>query len=231
MKRSNKNELLDQLEAYVIVAEQAPVRGKLKKLDAHGAVIILPDDEISEESLEGTVELNFLSSPMNQDITTRAVLRNLQKEDGRFACHFEFKKSSDDLKDIKAALGRYMNRRKCLRVKPHNFERVKVKLEWEEGKTEGRMSDISITGMGIEVDRQNAVRMGIPQYINLYFKLPDCETPIRLAASIAYSKPNGSRIHYGVKFEWGKTLDFYRHEEAIAAYVNCREKGLLLYPV
>jgi len=216
------------LEVSLILSSRKSLPGELINMSIDGSAVFFPANDCPDLTPNERVKLKFVMTQTKKSITIDAIVKDSCTAGERKLCRFQFAEPASFVQELDPSLWEYFNRRQGFRVEPERVEPIEVMLEWRDGFAQGRIIDISTTGMGLEVDPELARALGHGDRLTLSFRLPGSEIPLKLAGNIVHGKPKGENTHCGIRFDWSwsKTDDFELQESVIGAYLMRRHREI-----
>lgn len=214
------------LEVRLIVSRRKPLLGELINMSLDGSAVFFPANECPDLTTNERVKLKFAIAQSKKSVMIDAIVKDSCTAGERKLCRFQFEEPAGFIRELDPALWEYFNRRQGFRVEPNAIEPIEVMLEWRSGFAQGRIIDISTTGMGLEVDPEILRALGHSHRLTLSFKLPGSEIPLKLVGTIIYRKSKGEDPQCGIRFDWDwrKTDNFELQESVIGAYLMRRHQ-------
>jgi hypothetical protein len=125
--------------------------GNIFNTSMNGAGIDFDPQKFPDFALNERVKLQITMTQSKKIIMVDATLINLRRTSEEAICRFKFADPSSLAKNLDISLMSYFNRREAFRVKPDIHEPIVVDIEWKDGSTQGRVIDISQSGMGLGI--------------------------------------------------------------------------------
>ena len=170
-----------------------------------------------------------LTSQRSQILDIRAVVRNLVVDANTKSvrCGFEFDRRIEVDSPLYEAIRTLANRRAAQRIAPSRQEEMTIVLRTAEGTAaEGRIKDISDTGVGIIVGGAlESDTIGLDS-IALSFHLPTEDHDTTLTGQIRHQETQHDQTIVGVEFD-DESEDFKDHRKEIVRYLMQRQRELL----
>jgi hypothetical protein len=201
--------------------------GAIFNTSMNGAAIAFDPQRFPNFALNERVKLQLSMTPSKKIIMVDATLKHLRNANNNVICRFQFADPSSLAKNLDISLMSYFNRREAYRVKPDINEPIEVDVEWNDGSTQGRVIDISLTGMGLGVTPEVTEIPGYPEPVTLSFRLPISEKTVMIVGTTVHPRPSGKIILYGIKYDWGQTENSYQQESVITSYVIYRQREII----
>ena len=92
---------------------------------------------------------------------------------------------------------------------------------------QGRVIDLSITGIGLEVHNKDAQKLKYSDRLVLSFQLPGCTELFNITGVVSYKKPLEGNVRCGIKFDWSRTENFVYQEMSISRYIINHQQLML----
>lgn len=233
-RNGNKPESVGDVRLDIILADGALLPCDIEYMDREGGSLSFPEG--SHPELSRRVRFKFLIDNRSKELVTDAVILESDTVKGKRLCQFRF----SDMIDLETALGpgafSRFNRRRAFRVVPGAHDKIKVALTWGETGSSGRLTDISVTGMGIgitvdgiTVDLAPEVggALGPLDRLALSFQLPGCDTRLRMMGIVRNRNLRSKNICYGIDFEWDPSDESQRQAETVRSYVMQQQRSML----
>ena len=125
--------------------------GNIFNTSMNGAAIGFDPQKLPNFDLNERVKLQLTMTQSKKIIMVDATLKHLKNANDNVICRFQFADPSSLAKNLDISLMSYFNRREAFRVKPDINEPIVVDIEWNDGSTQGRVIDISQSGMGLGI--------------------------------------------------------------------------------
>ena len=100
-------------------------------------------------------------------------------------------------------------------------------VDWNGGSTQGRVIDISLTGMGLGIKPELPEIPVNSEPFTLSFELPVSEKALMIKGTTVNPRPSGKIMLYGIKYEWSRTENSYQQESMIKDYVIYRQREII----
>ena len=211
------------IKVRLVLSGQHYLTGNLANISMDGAAVFFPAKDCPDLSHSDKIRLEISISqdkktlPIETRVVGSSTVGDLILYRFRFASLDAFADAQDH------TFWRLLNRRISFRVAPAPGFPIIVYLAWETGSVPGRMTNISPAGIGISVEPELIHAPGPPNLLNVLFRLPKCEFPLRMTGIVPYHNRSGERVHYGIRFVRDNTVAYHQKEAAIAAYVMRRQ--------
>jgi len=166
------------------------------------------------------VELVFWGAEVQEPMPLRARVTDCSQHGNRFRYHFQFEPGAID-----ALLSGALNRRRAMRIRPDDGTPVRVLVQGSRQSVEGVLQDISDTGAGILICREDEAALFEDWKLTLVLRLSEDEEPLVLIGDVRYRRLQGSQLHYGIEFDHQNTTDFELQSARIRAYVESQRFG------
>jgi c-di-GMP-binding flagellar brake protein YcgR len=214
-------------ELSLILPDGRDLSGLLKNISLDGAAILFPSDKCPIFKPKEKVRLKLTTIKNSKSIPITAIAVGFKQGKEMTLCRFYFLRANNLAQKLEPSLFVYFNRRQAVRVRAPVDEPVEVDLMWSGGYIEARMIDISITGIGLEVDPDEVEILDLPVEVTVSFQLPGFKTFL-LSGTALHRMEVGKTLKYGIKFDWEQTEDIERQQDDLEAYVLERQKEMRL---
>jgi len=223
-----ERESLGALAVGLVLSSRKSLPGELINMSLDGSAVFFPGNKCPDLTPNERVKLKFVMTQRKKSITIDAIVKDSCTAAERKLCRFQFAEPASFVQELDPSLWKYFNRRQGFRIEPDGVEPIEVMLEWHGGFAQGRIIDISTTGMGLEVDPELARALGQADRLTVSFQLPGSEMPLKLVGNTMYRKPKGQNSHCGIRFDWSwsKTDNFELQESVIGAYLMRRQREI-----
>ena len=233
-RNGNKPEPVGDVRLSIILAGDGLLPCDIEYVDKEGGSLSFPEE--SHLYLSRRVRFKFSTDDRSKELTMDAIILESRVVKGRRVCQFRFA----DVVDFEAtfgpgAFGRF-NRRRAFRVVPGDRDKIEIELTWGEKGSSGRLADISVTGMGIGITVDGITVDLAPEVggtlvpldrLTLSFRLPGCDTRMRIMGIVRNRNLKSKSICYGVDFEWGQSDESQQQAEAVRGYVMRQQRSML----
>jgi c-di-GMP-binding flagellar brake protein YcgR len=119
------------------------------------------------------------------------------------------------------------NRRQTFRVRPNPRSPLSVILQKEGGSEEGQVIDISLGGIGIQLESLVAETLLESESIMLSLPIPGYDVPMRIQGAIRYLKKERESHRVGIAFSSVRDESFVEKEKAVSRYVLTRQREII----
>lgn len=215
------------LQFNLVLPGRELLPGAIFNTSMNGAAIAFEPQRLPNLALNERVRLQLTMTQSKKIIMVDATLKHLKNANDNVICRFQFADPSSLAKNLDISLMSYFNRREAYRVKPDINEPIEVDVEWNGGSTQGRVIDISLTGMGLGVKPELTEIPSYPEPVTLSFRLPVSEKTVMIVGTTVHPRPSGKIILYGIKYDWGQTENSYQQESVITSYVIFRQREII----
>ena len=215
------------LQFNLVLPGRELLPGAIVNTSMNGAAIAFDPQRFPHLALNERVKLQLEMPQFKKIIMVDATLKHLKNANNNIICRFQFADPSSLAKNIDISLMSYFNRREAFRVKPDINEPIEVDVDWNEGSTQGRVIDISLTGMGLGIKPELPEIPVNSEPFTLSFELPVSEKALMIKGTTVNPRPSGKIILYGIKYEWSKTENSYHQESMIKDYVIYRQREII----
>ena len=137
------------VEVGLVFSRQKVVPGDPVNLNLDGSALIFPAHQCPDLTPNEKVKLQFVMTQTKKRILINAMVKDTCTAGKRRLCRFQFAEPDRLLQELGPSLYDYFNRREDLRIKPDESEPIQVLLEWHSGFAQGRIIDVSTTGIGL----------------------------------------------------------------------------------
>jgi len=223
----NKAKDFSPFQFNLVLPGRELLPGAIFNTSMHGATIAFDPQRLPNIALNERVKLQLTTTQSKKIIMVDATLKHLKNANDNVICRFQFADPSSLAKNLDISLMSYFNRREAFRVKPDINEPIVVDIEWGDGSTQGRVVDISQTGMGLGIKPEVTKMPGHPEQVILSFRLPTSKKTIKIVGTTVYPRPSRKIILYGIKYDFGQTENSYQQESAITSYVIYRQREII----
>ncbi len=162
------------------------------------------------------------------DITAevRNFVHDPASEISRCGLKFDYTTRRDSV--LFRALSTIANQRNAARIEPDNDEPVTIALKTPEGiQSEGKITDISASGVGIVISgKLEDSNLGLDT-IGLSFSLPDDEEDVDLSGTIRHRKLDFESTWVGIEFDHEEETRTDMEQKKILRYIMKRQRELL----
>jgi hypothetical protein len=211
----------------MVLPGRALLPGAIFNTSMNGAAIAFDPQRLPDLALNERVKLQLTMTESEKIIMVDATLKHLKHANNNVICRFQFADPSSLAKSLDISLMSYFNRREAFRVKPDINEPIGVDVEWNGGSTQGRVIDISITGMGLGVKPEATEIPRRPEPVTLSFRLPISEKTLTIVGTTVHPRPLRKIILYGIKYDWNQTENPFQQETVITSYVIYRQREII----
>ena len=244
-----KSEPAGDVRLSIILAGDELLPCDIEYMDKEGGRLSFPEE--SSLHLSRRVRFKFSTDNGSKELTMDAIVLESRVMEGRRVCQFRFAGGVD----VEAALGpgafSRFNRRRGFRVVPDGRDRIEIELTWGETNISGRLADISVAGMGIDVT-VDGITVDLPSEVGETlvpldrvtlsfklpgsdmplemlgsFKLPGSDTPLKMLGTVRNRNLKGKNICYGIDFEWDPSDESQRQAKAVRSYVMRLQRSML----
>ena len=233
-RTGNKPEPADGVRLGIILAGDEFLPCGIEYLDGEGGSLSFPEER--HLYLNRRVRFKFDTDNRSKELDIDAIILKSSTVKGRRVCQFRFA----DVVDLETTLGpgafSRFNRRRAFRVVPSTRDKIEIELTWGETGSSGRLSDISVTGMGIgitvdgiavDLDPEIGVILGQLDRLALSFQLPGCDTRLRMMGIIRNRNLKNKNFRYGIDFEWDQSDKSRQQAEVVRGYVMQQQQSML----
>lgn len=196
--------------------------GNLVDVSAHGARVSFPPGYDPSLSVEDVVEATIQSLSHGVLRLDARVVHAAPSDQGGVLYGLEFLDPEQALSDLNPFYARLFNRRAAPRVRPSLDRRVTATLSWEGGEAQARVSELSVTGMGLSLPLVEAYRVMALREVYLSFGLPGIQGTFEGPARIVNRRPNGGTVHLGLAFDLDDPEGVGRDLGVLQEYVDRR---------
>jgi hypothetical protein len=175
--------------------------GNLVDVSARGARVSFPAGYDPALSVEDVVEATLQSLSHGDLRLTARVVHGAPSGQGSVLYGLEFLDAEQVLQDLNPFYARLFNRRAAPRVRPSLDRRVNATVSWEGGEARARVSELSVTGMGLSLPLVDAYRVMAVSEVYLSFGLPGIQGTFEGPARIVNRRPTGGSVHLGLAFD------------------------------
>ena len=170
-----------------------------------------------------------LTSQRHQILDIRAVVRNLidDKKSKSVRCGLQFDRRIEVDSPLYEAIRTLANRRAAQRVAPSRQEEMTIVLRTAEGaEAEGRIKDISDTGVGVIFGGElEGDTIGLDS-IALSFHLPTEDHDTTVTGRVQHYESHHDQTVVGIEFD-GESENFTAQRKEIVRYLMQRQRELL----
>ncbi len=233
-RNRNTPESAGDVRLSIILAGDALLPCDIEYIDKEGGTLSFPEE--SRLHLSRRVRFNFSTDNRSKEFVMDAIILKSNTAKGRRVCQFRFA----DMVDVEAVLGQGVfsrfNRRRAFRVAPGAREKIEIELTWGETGRSGHLADISVTGMGIGITA-GGITVDLPPEVGellppldrlaLSFKLPGCDTRLKMMGIVRNRNIESKNICYGIDFVWDQSDESQQQAEAVRGYVMRRQQSML----
>ena len=233
-RNGNKPEPVGDVRLSIILAGDELLPCDIEYVDKEGGSLSFPEE--SHLYLSRRVRLKLSTDNRSTELTIDAIILESRAVKGRRVCQFRFA----DVVDFEATLGPgafgRFNRRRAFRVVPGARDNIEIELTWGEKGSSGRLADISVTGMGIGITVDGITVDLAPEVggalvpldrLTLSFRLPGCDTRMRIMGIVRNRNLKSKSICYGIDFEWDQSDESQQQAEAVRGYVMRQQRSML----
>ena len=202
--------------------------GRLIDLSGSGAGASFPLSNCPVLAIGETAELVFTTQRLKTPLVIAARVQNrIEQHD---SCRYGFLFLEGQLRDVDLSsdLRALFNRRKAVRVRPDPQSPINVELQALQGglRVEGRLEDISASGVRIRLERQADSTLTAISTVTTSFSLPDCGV-VSLTGHIRNRQLVEGSLSYGIEFDPELTDNFVSQQEIVVRFVMQRQRELL----
>jgi len=233
-RNENEPEPVGDVRLSIILAGDELLPCDIEYIDKEGGSLSFPEE--MHLYLSRRVRLIFFTDNRSKELIIDAIVLESRVVEGRRVCQFRFA----DVVDLEATFGpgafSRFNRRRAFRVVPGARDKIEIELTWGEKGSSGRLTDISVTGIGIGItvdgiavvlDPEVGGTLGPLDRLTLSFQLPGCQTRLRMMGIVRNRNLKSKNICYGIDFEWGQSDDSQQQAEAVRGYVMRQQQFML----
>lgn len=214
------------LDMKILLAEAEFLEATIINISIGGVAAYLAASECPGLAARQIVTIRLQLTETKRAVNLQGLVLSVsKKEDDKLFCRFKFTEPAEVSQQLDESFWQYLNRRQAFRVSPASAEVVAVTFESVDGAGQGRLIDISTSGLGLEVASEVAENLSQTEPMTLTFQLTGM--PLRLRGTICYSKLSGGSRKLGINFDKEKTPNYPKQEEAIAGYIMERQKQIL----
>lgn len=209
-----------------VSGESGRAFGNVLDLSLKGAgVRIVEQDPVF--AIGETVTLTVLS-PMGS-VQILATVRARTELDGSRRFGFEFTNPSALRAKLSSALLRLFNERESFRLEPSGEVQVDVVAPGKGFHTIGRLSDVSVDGVGFLIDGEGEKRLARVAQVTVEFTLPGQNRPVTFQALIRnrYRFDDEGTVCIGLSFDPEVSFDFVSQQRNVTGYIMARQRELL----
>lgn len=212
---------------HLVLPGRKLLPGAIFNTSMNGTAIAFDLQRLPPLAINERVKLQLSMPQSKKTIMVDATLKHLKNANNNVICRFQFADPSSLAKRLDISLMSYFNRREAFRVRPDINEPIEVDIEWNAGSTQGRVIDISLTGMGLGLKPEVAKILSYAEPVTLSFRLPVSEKILMIGGTTVNPRPSGEIILYGIKYDWSQTENAYRQESVITSYVIYRQREII----
>jgi hypothetical protein len=182
--------------------EIQPVQAELVDLSTRGIGVRIPGRRRAE-LVVGDLYQVTIGSQVHPDIATPVQLR-ASTEEGEDAWRygFEFIDVGGLYEQLDDFFVRYLNRRHDERLRLAGRERIQLTLDWEGGRREVHVFDVSSGGVGFSLSAQDLPALEPGARVAVSFRLPGAATELVGHATLARLTLLGSSFVLGLAFDF-----------------------------
>ena len=210
------------LEVSLFVSAEKPVEAELLDLSLSGVGLRLPAPLVEAVPDGQEVQIRFTATRHERSFTVPALARNRRKENGTSRCGFQFVEPQRFFKKLDSAFWRLFNRREAFRVTGGTGAVQQIRLEGGGVSADGRLLDVSVAGLAVDVPTENAAALGQVDQVHLSFTPLEGGGGVQIDGVIRYRTISGDDVRFGVEFASAEG-----HMKALAEYMAQRQEALL----
>lgn len=182
-----------------------------------------PDVEFAKDEV---FEVVVASETDGWNVCTPAIIRHRENDGDAVDWGLEFVNLGNLYGQWDNALGRYLNRRKQVRVAPELDRKIPIDIRKGDLTTTGVLHDLSPKGLGVAVRHSEAKGIEREDAIQVSFRLPRSRRHLTGTVEIRQIRNVGAQSFLGGEFDLSDPAGFAAHTRQISAYCEKRAKAL-----
>ena len=215
-------------EASLILPGGKLLAGDIAQIAYEGIVVSFPEKKCPPIEQGELVRLAFkLGHTGNRNWIIRGFLRQTEVNQDRRLLRVRLQLEENFLRQLQPDDWTIFNRRHTFRVRPNPKSPLSVILQKEGGYAEGQVIDISLGGIGIQLESPVAETLSEGESIMLSLPIPGHDVPITIQGSIRYLKKERDSHRVGIAFSSIRDESFFEKEKAISRFVLTRQREII----
>jgi c-di-GMP-binding flagellar brake protein YcgR len=215
-------------EASLILPGGKLLAGDIANISFEGAAVNFPDNPCPPLAQGDPIRLAFrLASTGDRNWIIHGTLKDSHVEKGMRLLRIKLRLGDTFLQQLQPDDWAIFNRRQTFRVRPNPRSTLTVNLEWEGESTEGQVLDISLGGMGVQLESQVAKMISESQSMTLSLFLPGFDVPLTISGSACYLKKERDCHRLGITFSSNRDESFFQKEKAISKFLLARQREMI----
>ena len=203
-----------------------PVQAELVDITTLGVGVRIPGKRRAE-MIRGDVYQVTIGCEVQPDIATPVQLRSMAEEGDAWHYGFEFVDVGGLYEQLDDFFVHYLNRRHDERLRLAGQDRIELTMEWEGGRRQVQVYDISRSGVGFGLSAQELPALEEGARVGVRFRLPGTGLELAGHATLARLTLLGARFVLGLAFDFeepgGLALQRRQLERFIAERRRLRE--------
>ena len=214
-----------RLEVTVLINDLPPITGALLDASAGGVGAQFSGLNCPALMIGQEVQIQLTSQRSKHSLVFSAQVRNRREEQGARRYGFCFTDPEQVESQLPPDLHKLFNRRTMCRLEPGKDPCIQIVLsDGDTRRVEGRLVEISGTGMVVVIPARVDGTLIDSVQVNLSFRLPGCPHPLSLLGTIrTRSFVNGDQrqVQYGIEFNL-RSEHALRQQEIIINFIMKR---------
>jgi c-di-GMP-binding flagellar brake protein YcgR len=200
-----------------------PLSAELVDITTLGIGVRIPGERRAE-MVRGDVYQVTIGSPVHPDIVTPVQLRSMAHEEDAWHYGFEFVDVGGLYEQLDDFFVRYLNRRHDERLRLIGQDRIALTMEWEGGRREVQVFDISNGGVGFQLSAQALPAIEQGSRVGVRFRLPGTGLELAGHAALARLTLLGADFVLGLAFDFEEPGGLALHQAELERYIAERQR-------
>lgn len=216
--------------ATIISPSGLAPEGVVADLSIHGAGVLIPFESDPALAVGDVVELILRSPVQGWTVQTPIRLCQVRQEGQRDILYGgQFINLGNLYSQLEDALGTYFNRRVNVRVRPEVYHKVIAQVRADARRIRSPIHDLSVTGMGIAIQRYQRDWIEEGQVVDVEFSLPGEKKELSGPARVRHFDPLTANLLVGLEFDLDDRKGIARHRKKLEAYIEERAAAVDLF--
>jgi c-di-GMP-binding flagellar brake protein YcgR len=215
-------------EASLILPGGKLLAGDIANISFEGAAVNFPHKQCPPLEQGNPIRLAFrLAHTGDRNWIIHGTVRDSHVNQGMRLLRIRLSLGDTFLQHLQPDDWAIFNRRQTFRVRPNPHSPLTVNLDWEGESTEGQVLDISLGGMGIQLELQVGKMISESQSMTLSLFLPGFDVPLTISGSVCYLRKERDSHRLGITFSSNRDEWFIQKEKAISKFLLMRQREMI----
>jgi len=224
-----RNSKTSSLEAVLKAPKWKPLTVELMDLSVRGAGIRVPFAQDRNLNVNDVVEIT-IGSMMRDEVVTAARVANITRDgESHIRYGLEFLNINGLFSQLDNFYARHFNRRRHVRVLPSLDRKVQAKLRFAGEEITGNVFDVSESGLGIVLSKDNAARVADIQQFEICVKLPGMNGEMVGPAKVQHRSAMQSQTLLGLQFDVEDGGGFARYTGELRTFIAARSAEMSMW--